>query len=76
MIVPTGIATDTTTAPYFAHIVQMRRLVAYSTFEMQVFFRRGKCARSAILSSGSEPCGERTNRFLLPPDSDRPTPRD
>ncbi|MFN3293916.1 MAG: restriction endonuclease, partial [Gemmobacter sp.] len=33
VIVPTGIATDATTAPFFAHLVEQRRLVRLTDFE-------------------------------------------
>ena len=37
VIVPTGIATDATTAPFFAFLVQERRLVSLTSFENEEF---------------------------------------
>jgi hypothetical protein len=40
VIVPTGIATDATTAPFFSHLVSSRRLISlYSAYEVRQWFK-------------------------------------
>ncbi|MCR6727088.1 Eco57I restriction-modification methylase domain-containing protein [Agrobacterium fabrum] len=54
VIVPTGLATDATTAPFFAHLVEEKRLVAFYSFENEemIFSSVHHAFKFALLTIG------------------------
>ncbi|WP_223276393.1 hypothetical protein [Sphingomonas daechungensis] len=66
LIVPTGIATDATTAPFFGHLVDCQRLVSLHSFENEEFIFPSvhHSTRFALLTLGSNTEGAEFAFFL------------
>lgn len=69
MIVPTGIATDSTTAPFFAYLVENRRLVSLIDFENRekIFPAVDSRTKFSILSLGRNQGAAEFSFFLTDP---------
>jgi hypothetical protein len=67
VIVPTGIATDATTAPFFASLVESRRLVSLFSFENEenIFPAVHHAFKFALLTVGKESEGKSQFAFFL-----------
>lgn len=70
IIVPTGIATDATTAPFFGHLVSNQRLVSLLSFENEEFIFPGvhHSFRFALLTLGKSKENAEFAFFLRNPD--------
>lgn len=69
VIVPTGIATDATTAPFFAHLVEARRLAKLVDFENSapIFSGVHRSFKFALLTLGRDENNARFAFFLTDP---------
>jgi hypothetical protein len=69
VIVPTGIATDATTAPFFGHLVSSERLVSLIDFENSapLFPSVHRSFKFSLLTLGSDVQGARFSFFLTDP---------
>jgi hypothetical protein len=69
LIVPTGIATDATTAPFFAHLVEQRRLARLVDFENSAPLFQGvhRSFKFALLTLGREEPAAHFAFFLTDP---------
>lgn len=69
MVVPTGIATDATTAPFFAHLVEDRRLASLVDFENSraIFPSVHRSYKFSILSLGHDEQEAEFSFFLTDP---------
>ncbi|MEH2683232.1 N-6 DNA methylase [Rhizobium leguminosarum bv. viciae] len=67
VILPTGIATDATTAPFFASLVEGKRLVSLFSFENEenIFPAVHHAFKFALLTLGREPEGKSQFAFFL-----------